>query len=500
MLPRIELLADEASLVRGRNYFERGRVLRFTTQPDGAIEGVVEGEHFYRVRLGEHSWNCDCPMGAAGVFCKHCVAVALAADASVDGQQAQPVALERSEPSDVGEAQKEILAAFRSRRDLHNWRAADDYARDARAAVEQLAEAAAIWGAGPLIPTVQKAIAATARVLLHADDSNGVIGSTAHDLLSLHATLCATEPPPTKKLVDWLIDFQFDGKQDFFTLDVASYAEALGASGLKQFGDRLHALADQLDTPSDEWDSRRYLTQHNLRRLAVARRNPQEVIDGFPELSHAYQLHDLAKALREIDAVDLAITYAHKGAAADNGWQAEKCAHYWCELIDQFRPRALAVDARRQVFDTWPTSSNALALARAMDDAWPSIAESVYARLRDRSIRDLVETLLGLELYDRAWNDSQGQALDAHLWERLVASREKHDPRSVIPVMVELLDQELKVADARNYKLAVKGLKRLRVLMTAVGADEDFDQLVVDLRETHRRRPRLIEELRRARF
>jgi hypothetical protein len=500
VLPRVELLADKASLIRGRDYFNRGRVLRFSTRPDGTVEGVVEGEHFYRVRLGTRSWDCDCPMGVAGVFCKHCVAVALAAGAPVDGQSSEPRTLAISELPDLGEAQKAILAAFRTRRDLHNWRAAYEYADDARAAAEQLGEAAKIWGAAPLIPTVQKAIAATARVLLHADDSSGVIGGVVDDLLSLHVMLCTADPPGPKKLVDWLINFQFDGKQDFFTPDVASYVEALGEPGLNQFEARLREIEDRLAPPTDQFDSARRLVQHNFRRLAVARRDPQELIDTFPDVSRAYQLHDLAKALREIDSIDLAITYAHKGGALDLGWQAEKCAHYWCELLDQYRPPTEATDARLTVFEAWPTSSNALALARALGDAWPSVAESAYARLRERSVRDLIETLLGLELRDRAWITAQGQLLEASLWDRLVASREKSDPSSVIPVMLELLAGELEIADARNYKLAVKRLKRLRALMAAGGRDEDFSPLVADLREQHKRRPRFLEELRRARF
>jgi uncharacterized Zn finger protein len=66
--------------------------------------------------------------------------------------------------------------------------------------------------------------------------------------------------------------------------------------------------------------------------------------------------------------------------------------------------------------------------------------------------------------------------------------------------MLELLAEELEIADARNYKLAVKRLKRLRSLMAAGGRDEDFSPLVADLREQHKRRPRFLEELRRARF
>jgi hypothetical protein len=504
MLPRYELLADSASIARGRDYFTRGRVLRIHRKSDGSLEGVVEGEHFYRVRLDERSWDCDCPMGIAGVFCKHCVALALAGAAPEEDQNSKPTPVpaspDESGPATLGlrEAQKTLLVAFRSRRDLHDWRSVDHYARVAHTSVDELRDASHIWGAAALIPTVQKAIAATARVLHHADDSNGVIGGVVDYLLDLHAELCRLDPPPTRKLVDWLIDFQFDGSQDFFTPDIAAYADALGETGLNHIGARLHGMQDQFGPPTQDFNSDHHRVRHNLQRLAVARRDPQGVIDSFGELVRSYRLHDLAKALMEIDAIDLAIIFAQRGATIEDGWQAEKCALYWSELLAQHRDHAHEIDARRQIFERWPTASNALSLARAMGDDWESIAEDAYARLLTRSIRDLIETLLGLGLDDRAWNSAQGHALDAQLWGRLVVVREKTDPASVLPILRQLIANDLEVADARNYKSAARRLKQLRRAMVAAGAQGDFDGIVSELREQHKRRPRLMEELLRA--
>lgn len=511
MLPRYELFADSASIARGRDYFQRGCVLRIHRKPDGSLEGVVEGEYFYRVRLDARSWACDCPMGIAGDFCKHCVALALAGAAREEDQASKPTPVlagpdasgpDASGPDTPGlrDTQKTILAAFRSRRDFYDWRSVDQYSSVAHASVDQLREASQIWGAAALIPTVQKAIAAAVRVLHRGDDSNGAIGGVVDHLLDLHAELCSIDPPPTRKLVDWLIDFQFDGSQDFFTPDVAAYADALGETGLNHIGARLHGMQDQFGPPTDEFSHGHRIVRHNLQRLAVARRDPQGVMDSFGELVRSYRLHDLAKALIEIDAFDLAIVFAHRGATIEDGWQAEKCALYWSELLAQHRDHREEVDARRHIFERWPTASNALSLASAMGEGWKSIAEDAYARLLTRSIRDLIETLLGLGLDGRAWNSAQGHALDAQLWGRLVMVREKNDPASVLPILWQLIANDLEVADARNYKSAARRLKQLRRAMVAAGAQGDFDGIVSELRDQHKRRPRLMEELRRAGF
>jgi hypothetical protein len=506
VLPRVELLADSASLARGRDYFDQGRVVRFMVKPDGTIEGVVEGDHFYRVRLMARSWDCDCPMGVSGVFCKHCVAVAFAAKA---GSAPEAIAmhnvasaphLRSADTAGLAGAQKEIVAAFRSRRNFYEWRSVEQYADIAEAGIQQLREAARIWGASALVPTAQKSIAAVMRVIHHADDSNGAIGFLVDQLLTLHAELCAEEPPPAKKLVDWLIDFQFDGRQDLFALDVAAYADALGTKGLTLFETRLRGIRNQFSVAAAEPDLDRLLVRHNLRRLAVARRDPRGVIDSFDDLSRSYQLQDAAKTLAEIGAIDLAMEYARKGAGTSDGWQAEKCALYWCELLAEHRSHDEEVDARRWVFERWSTTSNAMNLARAMGDGWQLVAEDAYARLAGRSTRDLIETLLGLGLDERAWLSAQGEILDAGLWARLVAVREASDPVSVLPILRQLIEGDLEVADARNYQSAARRLKQLRQAMAAGGMGDDFAEIVAELRERHKRRPRLLEELRKARL
>lgn len=82
LISRRELrrLAFGESYGRGRRYFEDGRVGNLEER-DGAISAEVRGTRTYHVVLqpGEElDYECSCPVGRDGLFCKHCVAVGLA--------------------------------------------------------------------------------------------------------------------------------------------------------------------------------------------------------------------------------------------------------------------------------------------------------------------------------------------------------------------------------------------------------------------------------------
>ncbi len=73
--------AGQASFARGEQYFVDGHV-RALVERRGVVSAAVEGTQSYVVKLwmegDELACSCDCPLGRDDVFCKHCVAVALA--------------------------------------------------------------------------------------------------------------------------------------------------------------------------------------------------------------------------------------------------------------------------------------------------------------------------------------------------------------------------------------------------------------------------------------
>src|SRR5689334_18231129 len=78
----LKRLAGSSSFARGEDYFAAGNV-RSLDQHRGTVIAKVEGSADYVVKLWadgkELGYSCSCPRGNDGDFCKHCVAVALAA-------------------------------------------------------------------------------------------------------------------------------------------------------------------------------------------------------------------------------------------------------------------------------------------------------------------------------------------------------------------------------------------------------------------------------------
>src|ERR1700724_3681813 len=77
----IRRLAGPQSYQRGLDYFSHGHV-ESLEEREGTVVAIVRGSEDYAVTLavdeGVLDYTCDCPVGSDGIFCKHCVAAALA--------------------------------------------------------------------------------------------------------------------------------------------------------------------------------------------------------------------------------------------------------------------------------------------------------------------------------------------------------------------------------------------------------------------------------------
>ena len=77
----LEELAGDRSFEHGRDYLHRGAVVRLRVDAS-RITARVAGSETYTTKLwideGELGYDCSCPIGEEGEFCKHLVATALA--------------------------------------------------------------------------------------------------------------------------------------------------------------------------------------------------------------------------------------------------------------------------------------------------------------------------------------------------------------------------------------------------------------------------------------
>lgn len=107
--------------------------------------------------------------------------------------------------------------------------------------------------------------------------------------------------------------------------------------------------------------------------------------------------------------------------------------------------------------------------------------------------------LLSLQDVRLAWDLAHSLTLDSSdVWERLTKEYEKVEPLAVLPILTKLVDDEPTEAGAQHYRNAARRLKKMRQLAAGSDRAAEVDHLIAELRETHRRRPRLQQEFNRA--
>lgn len=401
-----------------------------------------------------------------------------------------------------------VLPLIRTRADLHRWSTANAHGAQMNHAVDLLDEARATSDPAEVYDVTHRALASAVTVIARADDSSGIIGDACRRLLALHPVAATAAAVPVRRLVDWMMDFQFRGVVDYFEIDPVAYAPALGEAGLADYRSRLRAVEDGLgEKPGwgERWSSSHshewFVLLWNEQRLAVLDRDVEAIIRTHAgDQNRAAFIEDAALALEEIGEIDLAISWARRATEHGRGHQSQKAAASWLRLLAEHRPHEL-LDAQRQVFDTWPSASTAGELHRAARERWPELEDEVMARLAPRPDQAVSFALHTLKDPQRAWQLAHSLGLDSdETWSVVVKAYEKIDPAGVLPVHRRLVESQLVDASAQNYRRAAKRLVTMRSLARKVGQLEEVDAFIADLRELHRRRPRLQQEFDRARL
>jgi hypothetical protein len=399
-----------------------------------------------------------------------------------------------------------VLPLIRTRADLSRWSASNAHGQQMHEAVDILAAATPTTDRAEVYAVTHKALASAIKVIGRADDSSGIIGDACRRLLDLHPRVAAAAQVPASNLIDWMMRFQFDGDVDYFEIDPVAYAPALGKSGMATYRARLsdiEACLGPRPSAEDLWTSRHshewFMIEWNARRLAVLDRDTDAIIRTHArDRKVAAWFEDTAEAFEEIGEIDLAIVWAKQATDFDRGHQSLKAARYWCKLLAEHRPGEL-LPASLEVFRRWPSSSTAAHLYQDAGPSWPSYSDEVVATLAVSPRDAVLFALLTLKQVQFAWNLAYSLGLDSDdVWERLATAYEKIDPLAVLPVHARLVDNELTEAGAQHYRIAARRLAKMRKLATGSPEATGIDELIAELRQTHRRRPRLQQEFDRA--
>ena len=372
-IKNLRALAGGRSYMRGEEYYDEGAV-GSVSEKNGTISARVHGSHAYDVRLkviagkkGTEAldYNCTCPVGRDGDFCKHCVALGLAwlekagdieeaeivetSDAdtgkkisdtdirswlesqepriildmlmmqlTTDGRLREELVLkitkEKAVGIDLNTYRKRLRSAFHTSGfiDYYNMSEFTDDINDELDSLDRLLEEGFSVEAMQLC---EYAIELADEALQNCDDSDGCFGDIAERLASLHLDSCDAARPDPVELAGRLFAFEMKGSDLDFCFGAADdYKDILGKEGLAEY----RRLAEA------EW-SRSTKTgvssPYTITRIMESLARADGDIDALitikkSKLEHAYHYLEIAEICRKAKRPDEAMEWAEKGVQA----------------------------------------------------------------------------------------------------------------------------------------------------------------------------------------
>lgn len=555
-------LADSGSFERGRDYFLSGRVRALTV--DGvAVSAVVDGGRAYRVRLDVTSagldGRCNCPYGAEGFFCKHCVAVALA---WLD-RRAEPIAASSNAKGKAGDNRR--LRKFLLRQDV-SWlvtelmRAAEtdpllrarlDVAagvdagdafddRNLRKRLERAIEvhdfvgyreAYAYFGdveevlagvadlIGEGFADAARALAEYALELLESvggliDDSDGALREAISRAEGIHFDACSAGAPNPVRLAEVLVERALGSEYEIFLSVLPDYASVLGSAGMARYRELVEAAWQALPPkrPHD-YSSHRFTVTFLMERLAECEGGADALIGVLSrDVACAYDVLRIAERLCQDGRDAEALDWLERGLS---------------EFPPDPRLRSLAAACHVRAGDRGKAQEllwDNFAEGPSLDGyvALHDVAGKDFAGWRDRALRvlrdqptstqrfaalpfsrlgghsTLVEVLLWEGDVDAAWDAATAGGCRDELWLRLARARAATHPGDAIAVLQAAADQAIGGKNRRSYQMAAILLVEAQTLSGRCDRLDEFDAHLLALRTTHKPKRALREELDRA--
>src|SRR5215469_5742031 len=311
-----------SSLERGEDYASAGAV-RITDQGPERVAARVQGTRRYAVLLteedGELSYECSCPVGEEGNFCKHCVAVAVVVGGwGTPGTAAKPEATTMTVATTMEEVREHLLSwdqpalvelilreareddRLRDRLLLHvavrraggpnmetfrgalrdaiepdhsvSWRESWDWSRGVDRVVDSIEELLASGHVLPVVDLCEEALEMLDSASGMVDDSDGGLAALAERLGTLHLEACRSGAVDPVALGRRLVELELGSEHEAFYGAVDAYAEVLGEGGLAAYREaaeqqwsRVRALGPG---DSDDQSADRFRLTHMMERLA----------------------------------------------------------------------------------------------------------------------------------------------------------------------------------------------------------------------------------------
>lgn len=539
--------AGDVIYARGEDYVRYVRGLRITASKAYAS---IQAKRVYTVEL---DWSgpvldgyCTCPHHADGNFCKHLVAVGLAAMDSgrvaVEGDTTgRPTddALDRAvRAMDVEELRAVVLALAQRDdnvrrmlemrvmtasggtavvgaeldgyvREALSFRGYIDYRRSfevAEVAADVLDELESYLddGAADAVrPALLRAVTRLRKIMGEADDSSGSISDECQRAADLYARACRLGSPDPVKLATWLVKFRADspGWPDVVLSD---FVDAFDERGLATYRRAVEALDRKRTADGDRWG------RHEVDRMLL------ELADHDGDVDRAVALLDeperpqygaIVDRLRAAGRADEAVAWMDR-AVAEGRLSSQGGDAFWLNPDDVAQTYANlgriddAVGVLRDDFVRQPSVATYRALLDFAVGVDRADAERAWAFDRARQLATdryaqgavLVQLSLAEGDFDAAW-----EAADRYgpgwAWQELAQRGAESRPVAAADLYRPQLEADLRHPNSKVYPDIAARLARMAELYEQGGRSADFASFMAEIRQKYGRRPALMKAL-----
>ncbi|ODQ95522.1 hypothetical protein BHQ17_04895 [Mycolicibacterium holsaticum] len=527
---------------RGEDYVRYVRGLRIT---DVKAYASIQAKNVYTVEL---DWSgplpdgvCTCPHNADGNFCKHLVAVGLAAidsgrvavdDKATPGlvavveamslDELRHLVLTLAQRDDGVRRMLEIRGATAAGDDAHvqaeleahvrntlTFRGFIDYRRSfevAQAAGEMLDELEDYLDTGAAEaarPALLRAVTRLRKIMEQADDSSGSIGDQCQRAADLYARACRLGNPDPVKLATWLVKFRADSP-GWPNVVLADFVDAFDDSALQTYRRAVAALDRKL-ADRNQWG--RIEVDAMLLELADHDGDVDRAVQLLNEREHLQygaiveRLRAAGRAEEVVAWIDRAV--AERRISSHGGGNA-----YW-----------LSPDDVAATYKGLGRIDDAVAVLRADFVRQPSV--QTYRVLMDFAARvERAETERGW-VFDHARElasdrfaagavlvqlhlsegdvDAAWQAADRYgpgwAWRELADRGAEARPVAAADLYRPELENDLRFPNSKLYPDIAARLARMAQLYEKGGRSNDFASFIAQLRQDYGRRPSLMKAL-----
>lgn len=538
----VRRFAGAGSYERGVGYHYDGRVEQ-PIERNGRLRALVRGTVPYVIELwadeGTIRWSCTCPAAEDGSFCKHCVAVALAALSARDGpsdtaahaHELQTLRAGTHRRRAVGSSSaprrsnwiRRIDRAFFGHGEFVSYYEAEAWADGIHVMVEHLENLCDAGHPDAVAELAEHAFGCAEEAINYVDDSDGHLTGIIERLSELHLRACAYGSAEGDELAARLVKLELRSELDGFHRAAARYADVLGESGLAEYRrvlePRWHAIK-----PTDDPYGAAFRIRQAMVGWALATGDPEAIIEAHSsDRMTPDDVLDIAVALERSGRTDEAVSWAKRGIADCRGRPrlADGLRKFLARLLREQGELAAAVELFWQAFTAEPSVERYRELlhrapdndwlARCRDELERALARRAEAASRTpptttgsplhtqlpvpRTATALEEILLFEGLTDEAWEAAVGHGCSPHLRLTLARAREKTHPLDAVAVYeaqaAEIIDRKR----PDRYRDAVDLMERIRELAGTAGEPERFTSFLRQVRTDHRLKRRLMAEL-----